>query len=365
MDTRTVGMGDAEASSRSMGLHSFLKPRAESRYALIILNQSLANFPLALLQELWVHYGGANRLYDALNGQANGPSSGGSNDSLQTSDIKQRLIPNLICGDLDSLRPDVANFYRGLGVRIEKSNCQDTTDLDKSIRFLQSIERMEEELNDLLIIGGTGGRFDQSMTNIHSVYRLGLQEDHLRRVFLLDDQNLLMIIPPGRTSVNVIAPVEGPHCGLMPLGQEATVSSHGLKWNLDRTKLSFGGLISTCNHVLYEGSNTLEKSPSVSELSFSDSYPSPARAPEVGAIDITMAGAEQLPASDNAQPQTQLPPSPVEVGIQRALARRRSMLQAPIPLHEEETLGVVTIDTDVPIVWSIEVHLAAAVVPFA
>lgn len=49
--------------------------------------------------------------------------------------------------------------------------------------------------------------------------------------------------------------VEGPSCGLAPLSGPATASSSGLKWNLDKTILEFGGLISTCN--IMEGSEIM------------------------------------------------------------------------------------------------------------
>ena len=42
--------------------------------------------------------------------------------------------------------------------------------------------------------------------------------------------------------------IEGPHCGLVPVGAPADkVSTAGLKWNLDMQCMQYGGLISTCN----------------------------------------------------------------------------------------------------------------------
>ncbi|KAI3732456.1 hypothetical protein L1987_63661 [Smallanthus sonchifolius] len=90
-------------------------------YALIILNQRLPRFsPL-----LWDHAkirvcadGGANRLFD---------------DMLElcpqehdVSGIRERYMPDVIKGDMDSIRPDVLNFYQNLGTKIvDNSDDQD------------------------------------------------------------------------------------------------------------------------------------------------------------------------------------------------------------------------------------------------
>ena len=71
------------------------------RYALVILNSSC--FCLPMVKNIWIRMdkvicadGGANRLFD----------------SLQGTEEQCVLIPNAICGDLDSLRSDVEQFYR-------------------------------------------------------------------------------------------------------------------------------------------------------------------------------------------------------------------------------------------------------------
>lgn len=54
---------------------------------------------------------------------------------------------------------------------------------------------------------------------------------HLR-VVLLGDGNLARLIHPGKTQLKVLRPIEGPHCGLIPLNGPVTVSSSGLKWDM-------------------------------------------------------------------------------------------------------------------------------------
>ncbi|KAF2618808.1 hypothetical protein F2Q68_00038184 [Brassica cretica] len=119
---------------------SFLLPADEAsakRYALIVLNQNLPRFtPL-----VWEHVleiiaklrlcadGGANRIYDEL------PLFFPREDALL---IRNRYKPDVIKGDMDSIRPDVLHFYLSLGTKvIDESHDQDTTDLDKCILFIR------------------------------------------------------------------------------------------------------------------------------------------------------------------------------------------------------------------------------------
>lgn len=61
--------------------------------------------------------GGANRLYDAT-------------VTLGSEDGKNNYLPNLITGDLDSLRRDVRQYYESKGVEIIRVEDQDYHDLD-------------------------------------------------------------------------------------------------------------------------------------------------------------------------------------------------------------------------------------------
>jgi thiamine pyrophosphokinase len=224
--------------------------------------------------------GGANRLYDAT-------------IEKDTDDV---LVPDLITGDLDSLRPDVRSYYEKRGVPIVCVQDQDYHDLDKSLMAVEKwiIEKMHTTVNgddgnigcedvirtsNTFIYGGFGGRFDQEMACINTLYSWGKKEtfrqtqmsiyDEETGVILLSEEpitNEVCIRYPdvdseddmnsfqhhtSSVSEQVIVG-EGPTCGLIPIGGRCeAVRTTGLKWNLNGDMpLEFGGLVSSSNRIV-------------------------------------------------------------------------------------------------------------------
>uniref|UniRef100_A0A1S3ZN63 Thiamine pyrophosphokinase 2-like n=1 Tax=Nicotiana tabacum TaxID=4097 RepID=A0A1S3ZN63_TOBAC len=123
-------------------------------YALVILNQHLPRFTPLLWEHAQVHVcadGGANRVFDEL------PRFFPHDDP---SDIRKRYKPYAIKGDMDSIRTDVLDFFRGLFITkhgsnyilkmyslvtlhgtkiIDESHDQDTTDLHKCVAYIREL----------------------------------------------------------------------------------------------------------------------------------------------------------------------------------------------------------------------------------
>ncbi|KAA3462491.1 thiamine pyrophosphokinase 1-like isoform X1 [Gossypium australe] len=73
--------------------------------------------------------GGANRLYDEM------PLFFPQEDA---SHVRRRYKPDVIKGDMDSIRREVLEFYASLGTEIvDKSHDQDTTDLHKCVTYIR------------------------------------------------------------------------------------------------------------------------------------------------------------------------------------------------------------------------------------
>lgn len=215
-------------------------------YALIILNQRLPRFTPLLWQHAKIRLcadGGANRLFDNM------PELFPHEDDVSV--IHERYKPDVIKGDMDSIRPDVLNFYKNLGTKIvDNSDDQDTTDLHKCITYVCDYMPNDDKSNlCILVAGALGGRFDHEMGNINTLYSF-----KTTRIVLLSDDCLIQLLPNNRNhEIHIQSSVEGPHCGLIPIGATSKSSTTtGLQWNLDNKKMEFGGLVSTSNIVTGE-----------------------------------------------------------------------------------------------------------------
>ncbi|XP_042483668.1 thiamine pyrophosphokinase 1-like [Macadamia integrifolia] len=212
-------------------------------YALVVLNQSLPRFTPLLWKAAQLRIcadGGANRLYDEM------PELFPQEDSQN---VRNRCKPDVIKGDMDSIRADVLEFYSNLGTKIlDESQDQDTTDLHKCISFIQDITPDKSNLC-ILVTGALGGRFDHEIGNINVLCSFSNV-----RIVLISDDCLIYLLPrTHRHEIRILSSVEGPHCGLIPVGvSSAKATTTGLKWDLNDTEMRFGGLISTSNIVQSE-----------------------------------------------------------------------------------------------------------------
>lgn len=203
----------------------------ETSIAMIILNAPLQ--PTPLFTTLWglAMYricadGAANRLRSLNERHLSGTS----------------LIPDLIIGDLDSITEETKAYYNDvLTVRLID---QDRNDLDKALEAAKSYRRV-------VVFGAFGGRFDQQMASVQSLY---CYPD--REIFLYTDTSMAVLVHAGETSIVLgldptkSAISEGPTCGLIPIGQPVrSMTTTGLQWNLSEQELEFGGLVSTSNHI--------------------------------------------------------------------------------------------------------------------
>ncbi|GJM91975.1 hypothetical protein PR202_ga08398 [Eleusine coracana subsp. coracana] len=183
--------------------------------------------------------GGANRVFD------------GMLELLPDEDpaeVRKRYKPDVIKGDMDSIRPEVMEYYSNLGANIvDESHDQDTTDLHKCVSFITRNPPGPENSNlCILVLGALGGRFDHEMGNINVLYRFS----EIRIILLSDDSSIFLLPKTHTHKIRIERLIEGPHCGLIPIGAPSTsTTTTGLRWNLDNTSMSYGGLVSTSNIV--------------------------------------------------------------------------------------------------------------------
>ena len=193
--------------------------------------------------------GGANRLHDETQGQ---------------------VVPNVIIGDLDSLRTDVKRYYETKSdkTKVIQVIDQDRHDLDKTLQHIHdnreyiitattstktattTTSNVDNQKIYLLVLGALGGRFDHDMANINTLFKW---TKHFDSLILLSEENMVQLLEPGRHEIIPDRNLEGPTCGLIPIGFPVqNISTSGLKWNLTKQGLTFGGLVSTSNRIVDE-----------------------------------------------------------------------------------------------------------------
>lgn len=212
---------------------------------MIILNQPITRRDT--LMRVWyastLRYcadGGANRLYDALDPEE-----------------RERMLPTMIKGDLDSIRPDVKAFYASRGVAIKRDPSEYATDLQKNLDEVESIEKTSGKHFSVVFLGGLSGRLDQTLHVLSVMFKL---REKRRDTYVISEESLAWVLDTGVHLIEVDHSSMGQTCGLLPVGvNEAYVRTEGLKWNLDWVT-SVQGELSTSNHLTHENAVLVDTS---------------------------------------------------------------------------------------------------------
>ncbi|KAL3276485.1 hypothetical protein HHI36_011866 [Cryptolaemus montrouzieri] len=132
------------------------------------------------------------------------------------------LPPHLVTGDFDSIKPEtLEKFKQNKAIQIIHTPDQNYTDFTKAL-----VEFNKYQLQNNIKI-----------ENIYVLTTIGERMDHAGTYIVNIPQSL-------RNSKE--------WCGLIPIGSPGIVTTSGLKWNLNNTKMEFGLLVSTSN--TYDGS---------------------------------------------------------------------------------------------------------------
>ena len=204
------------------------------RYAVVALNFSLSQYFLDLWSESTLRIaadGGANRVFDALQHQ------------------KNPLLPHYIKGDLDSIRPEVQEYYQSHHeIILQKDSDQNTTDLQKCLKLFMTGEIYGHFEEPLIICGGLGGSLSHTMANIESIVQYAPKMNN--SLYLLSDDNLACVLEEGSHTIRVAPDM---YCAFVPLVSSCYVThSTNLKYPLDGLELQFGQLVSTSNQCTSE-----------------------------------------------------------------------------------------------------------------
>ncbi|EGW32221.1 uncharacterized protein SPAPADRAFT_61302 [Spathaspora passalidarum NRRL Y-27907] len=246
---------------------AYLSPRTSDPFnsALLILNQTIQSGFELLWQSTTIHVcadGAANRLYN----------------HFETSELRDKFIPDYIVGDFDSLEPEIGQYYQSRGTRLIQQSSQYSTDFTKSIYTIQlhfklgNIPSEVDSYNGLgtlweslgtkdqlpikiYTIGGIGGRFDQTIHSISQLYILHEVYPQLE-IFFITSQDIIFLLRKGTNYVqydsrkifNIRDKI--PPCGLLPLSNKSIVlTTHGLKYDVTNWNSDMLGKVSSSNCV--------------------------------------------------------------------------------------------------------------------
>ncbi len=129
--------------------------------------------------------------------------------------------PDIIIGDLDSIRPELKQKYSDILIKVSD---QETNDLTKAVNFC-----VKNGWSDIVILGATGDREDHAIGNIS----LLAAYSKIANVKMLTDYGEFIAINKSA----VISSFPGQQVSIFSLCAQLEISSGGLEYPLNRMKL--------------------------------------------------------------------------------------------------------------------------------
>ena len=135
--------------------------------------------------------------------------------------IKNKIIPNYVVGDLDSF-----NFKLAQTTNLINVPNQNQYDFEKCLEF-----SIENTLNNVLVFGINGGLFDHTLNNWSIFVKYSSQIN----LFCYNEGQIGTLITEDTSFNSEIGDI----ISIIPT-PTATLTTEGLKWNLDNTTLEIG-----------------------------------------------------------------------------------------------------------------------------
>lgn len=149
------------------------------------------------------------------------------------------VMPMLLIGDLDSADPERVAEAESLGTEVVRYSAdKDQTDLELALRAA-----VDRGCDDLVVVGGLGGRLDHLLANCAL---LTADRWAQQRVRLIDAMASVWIVR-GERQLDVGAEAI---VTLLAYGGPATVSTTGMRWDLDDATLVPGSSWGVSNEVV-------------------------------------------------------------------------------------------------------------------
>lgn len=159
--------------------------------------------------------------------------------------IEHGVRPHLAIGDFDSLTDHMTDLQR-----IESNSDEmvvfDPVDKDLSDTEAAFEAAMERHMDDILIFGAVGTRFDHTLANVQLLVR-ALQ--HQVRCAIQDMNNYISLT----STTSVISNLGYPYVSLLPVTSEVTgIRLQGFQYPLENATLRMGQSRGVSNHLVAE-----------------------------------------------------------------------------------------------------------------
>ncbi|XP_040576967.1 thiamine pyrophosphokinase 1-like [Lepeophtheirus salmonis] len=163
-------------------------------------------------------------------------------------ELKDAPDPDLISGDFDSVTQETLSYYKSRGISsIVHTPDQDFTDFTKC---LIEVKKRRQDLKSFFVHVQHSGRLDQIFGNIETLFHAKTILGSDSSIYLVNSNSISWLLTPGKYKIEYIPTKNKTYVGLIPIGTPVdSISTTGLRWNLDNGRLAFGELVSTSNEV--------------------------------------------------------------------------------------------------------------------
>lgn len=157
-------------------------------------------------------------------------ADGGSNHLIDLN-----INPNIIIGDMDSIKPVSLKKFQKTGTEVLQISEQETTDFEKCLMYCR-----KNGISDVFVFGGASPRADHTLNNYSVMKRYHNKLD----IRLIDDIfEILFINNQIRFNYRINELVS-----LLPLPKAVGVTTKGLEFSLKNETLEFGNREGTLNN---------------------------------------------------------------------------------------------------------------------
>jgi len=164
------------------------------------------------------------------------------------------ITPDILLGDLDSIKPPILAKLESEGVAIHRHPARkDATDLELALNLA-----VEKGAQTIWLIGALGGRWDMSLANI----MLAASDKYKDQdVLLLGQDCSMQILHPGK--IHAVSGTSGKTISFLPLKDDVYgVTLIGCEYPLQNHTIAFGSTLGVSN-ILKDAQATVQHSKGV------------------------------------------------------------------------------------------------------